>query len=271
MKFKVILRKVKNFSYTVIKVILRKDKNSSLSIFPVNEFNLHKKQWEKLGSDEPYWSVCTINGKYVKKKFTKENEIEFYNSGKNVIEALHKICKKAGIQYEKGSCLEYGCGVGRVTLQLAKEFSYVVGVDISKNHIQIAKKKKDELCIKNVDFLLLERGVEDMMTIQTFDLIFSIIFLQHIRKKEVFEIFSTFIKIIKKGSLIIFQIPTYHPDYNFETQGNYNKNVLMEMHAVQEKEIISFFSENECKLVNSYDANLCGEKWIDKYFIFKKL
>lgn len=65
--------------------------------------------------------------------------------------------------------LEMGCGTGRITIPLSHHVSKVVGVDISKDRINVADYKAKKLSINNICFLC-----EDMCKINfstKFDLI----------------------------------------------------------------------------------------------------
>lgn len=234
-----------------------------------DDFKEQKNYWEQLGAEQPYWSILTRED-YKKENLTKESESKFFMESKLALKRLHNVCEKAGVDYQKNLCLDYGCGLGRVTFHLAKEFDHVVGVDISKNHIALANNKKAEFQVNNIDFVALEKGVEDIPK-RPYDLIFSIIVLQHIRKKEVFRIFSRFIELVKEGGAIIFQIPTFHPNYDFN-EGRLNKKLgIMEMHAIRQKDIINYYVEGGCRLEGCFeDNNLCGKDWICNWFLFRK-
>lgn len=233
-----------------------------------DEFLKSKSNWEKLGAKEPYWSVLTKDN-FLMNKLTNENENKFFNSGIGAVNSIYEVCHKAGITFKKYSCLEFGCGVGRVTFHLAKEFSFVLGVDISKNHIELANKKKSKLKINNIDFLVLKNGLNDIGN-RKFDLIFSVIVLQHINKNQVFKIFSKFMEISEQNGIIIFQIPTFHPKYDFEHEKIIEENVLLEMHAIPQKEIVSYFYQGGFKLQGCFEINNCGKDWLSNWFIFQK-
>ncbi len=234
-----------------------------------DDFKEHKNSWEQLGAKQPYWSVLTEED-YKKENLTQELESKFFMQGTLVLKILHNVCEKAGVDYQKNLCLDYGCGLGRVTFHLAKEFDHVVGVDISKNHIALAKNKKAEFLVNNIDFVVLEKGVEDIPK-RPYDLIFSVIVLQHIRKKEVFRIFSRFIELVKEGGVIIFQIPTYHPNYDFQEGKLLNKKLGgMEMHAIRQKDIIDYYVKGGCRFEGCFEENLCGKDWLSNWFLFRK-
>jgi len=232
-----------------------------------NNFKICKETWERLGDEKPYWSVLT-NEDYINKNLDQEKEIKFFKTGKQAMNILHYICEANDVEIKKERCLDYGCGVGRVSFQLAKEFDFVLGVDISKNHIEIAKKKSEELAIKNVNFLVLEKKVEELETQSPFDVVFSVIVLQHIRKELVLDIFKTFIKIAKIGGYIIFQIPTHNHEQKLE-QRKLKPKGKMEMHGIRQKEIFSFFYDRGCILEGCYERD--NPNWLSYFFIFKKV
>jgi hypothetical protein len=48
------------------------------------------KEWEKIGSSEPYWGVLTTE-KYKRKNLTPDLKHEFFNSGYKYVEEIFKI------------------------------------------------------------------------------------------------------------------------------------------------------------------------------------
>src|SRR5215470_4045425 len=74
--------------------------------------------WEVVGQAAPYHSVLTCD-EYRPERFA-ENEISFFESGKEdlalILALLHRVGLRAG-SFRR--CAEFGCGVGRVTAQLA--------------------------------------------------------------------------------------------------------------------------------------------------------
>jgi hypothetical protein len=70
--------------------------------------------WNELGKTEPYWSVLTDE------KFRDANirsRDGFYKTGEKDLDRLIATLNRNAIDCGSiGSCLEYGCGVGRVTV-----------------------------------------------------------------------------------------------------------------------------------------------------------
>jgi 2-polyprenyl-3-methyl-5-hydroxy-6-metoxy-1,4-benzoquinol methylase len=90
------------------------------------------KSWETLGKTNPYYGVLTSD-KFRNNNLDDDARAEFFKSGKkHVVDLLNRVEEKFG-KIPRGNALDFGCGVGRLTLPLAIDggFSRVVGMDIS--------------------------------------------------------------------------------------------------------------------------------------------
>jgi ubiquinone/menaquinone biosynthesis C-methylase UbiE len=74
-----------------------------------------------------------------------------------------------------GTCLEIGCGAGRLTRQLATEFDHVVSIDVSADMIERARAASPE----NVEFHQVE-GTRVPLPDNSVDHVFSVHVLQHL-------------------------------------------------------------------------------------------
>jgi hypothetical protein len=88
--------------------------------------------WNNYGKEETYWSVL-VDKKFLHKTLTQKYLNEFYEPGKTSILQIENTLRRCGVweDLNKKDCLEYGCGVGRVTIHLASLFQNVTGLDIS--------------------------------------------------------------------------------------------------------------------------------------------
>src|SRR6185312_16344062 len=76
------------------------------------------------------------------------------------------------------TCFELGCGVGRLTVWLAKSFKKVIAADISQPHLHLAREAAAERGINNIKFQLLNK-ISEIERLPRFDCFVSIIVLQH--------------------------------------------------------------------------------------------
>ena len=139
-------------------------------------FNRIQEQWRALGETEPHWSV--LSHKKFKSKTLAGTEDEFYVSGKDTANLMDEFFARAGLPLPRGSCLELGCGVGRVTRYLADKFRRVYAVDISKGNLTVAARHLTSCNVNNVDLIQIN-AISDFDTLPRFDFLFSTIVLQH--------------------------------------------------------------------------------------------
>ncbi len=101
---------------------------------------------------EPYISnMVTIlldrNGDSMKEYYEKlyhdkrDYHWDYIKSGDAFYNQHTKIILNLVDEFGRGKTIDVGCGDGYITSQIAKKFKEVVGVDISKEAIKIAKKK----------------------------------------------------------------------------------------------------------------------------------
>jgi trans-aconitate methyltransferase len=139
------------------------------------------------------------------------------------------------------SCLEYGCGTGRVTLWLVERFSPVYGYDISKSHLKIAKEK-----VPGAKFCQI-KSIHDLNSLPEVDFVYSIIVLQHNPPPVIEYILSRLLRCLTPGGVALFQVPTYLPNYTFSIKQYLNQvNPGMEMHAIPQATIYKVISEEGC-------------------------
>jgi SAM-dependent methyltransferase len=134
--------------------------------------------WEHFGATEPYWSVLA-DDKFKLAQLTPEAIGKFYDSGEqNVTWILGKVRAHIEREFEPRSGLDFGCGVGRLAIPLARRCPKVVGVDVSPSMLAKAKARCETCGIAN---LSLVQGDDALTGLEgPFDLITSYIVLQHI-------------------------------------------------------------------------------------------
>lgn len=89
------------------------------------------RDWELFGQSDPYWAVVT-HEKYHINNLNNDTIEEFYETGEKQIDwILTTIRKQLDPSFKPVSAMDFGCGVGRLSLGLAKRCRSVVGVDIS--------------------------------------------------------------------------------------------------------------------------------------------
>lgn len=128
---------------------------------------------------------------------------EFFVSGqKHISYVLENLDKYFGPINSWGKALDFGCGVGRLVIPLAKRFSQVIGVDVSKAMIEQASLHCSPF---NVQFEMSLEAVER----HSCDLIHSYIVFQHIPPKQGLKLLQKLITCLKPGGYGMVHI-TFH-------------------------------------------------------------
>jgi SAM-dependent methyltransferase len=163
-----------------------------------------KRHWEDMGNLDPYWAVLSEPST----KYGKWNVEQFLETGRSEISSLVDTIRQLGLPKENRCALDFGCGVGRLTQALASHFQNVVGVDISEAMIRRAISLNPPA---NCAFLLNES--ESLpFDAERFDLIYSVLVLQHVPAKDsIRRYIAEFARTLKRGGLLVMQVPDYVP------------------------------------------------------------
>jgi ubiquinone/menaquinone biosynthesis C-methylase UbiE len=161
------------------------------------------KEWEKFGEVDPYFGVLTED-KYRSTNLDMSNKKDFMGSGHEYLGHVLAVIKKHIVpELVIKNALDFGCGVGRVTLPLAKYAVSVTGIDVSAAMLDEAQKNCDEQKITNVRLL---KSDDQLSTIkEKFDFIHSFIVFQHIRTRRGEGIFRNLLTHLEDGGCCVVQ------------------------------------------------------------------
>lgn len=232
-----------------------------------------EKVWSNFGETVPHWSVVT-HSKFLPENMDENAIEEFYAQGAHNVKKLEMALRRCGEwkDFSGLTCMEYGCGLGRITTHLAKYFKTVVGMDISQNHLDIAQKVLEKKNIQNVELKKVST-FNDINYGQQFDLIYSLIVLQHNTPPAIVKIIDSFFKIIKPGGIVAFQVPVRIKGYSFiiDKYLEYIDRYHMEMHALPQHVILKTADANNCKILKiQCDDQPRDKDALSQCFIFKK-
>lgn len=204
-------------------------------------------QWKKLGETEPHWSVLTHD--QFKADKVQDNLEAFYASGKDTVSLMTNVLKRNGIAVGSGqTCVELGCGVGRVSLPLAGLFDHVIGIDISPGNLKVAQQMSEDMGVKNIEFSHLS-SVDEILNVSEYDVLFTVIVLQHNPPPVQLFILDALLSKMRPGGVAFFQIPTHLPKYSFDVKSYLaSGDAVMDMHAVPMKEVMRCFDRNGMEL-----------------------
>lgn len=206
--------------------------------------------WSRYGREDAYYSVLT-NPRYMSDK-AGTNDIEhFYATGEDEINSLLAICIRNGIDLPTRdlSFVELGCGVGRLAEHACQRFARYKGVDISANHLAIARARLQVRGCGNADLQLLP---DYLASADTFDFFYSVIVLQHNPPPVIHMLLDQCMGRLKRGGYAYFQVPCYLYDYRFEATSylaGQGRAEHMEMHALPQRHIFELLARHNLQAI----------------------
>jgi 2-polyprenyl-3-methyl-5-hydroxy-6-metoxy-1,4-benzoquinol methylase len=216
--------------------------------------------WTHLGTVRPYHSVLT-RPEFLPKNLNDEAVQRFWASGTQESGRIRAILKNYGFtDTQSKTCVEYGCGLGRLTLPLASIFHRVDAYDISAIHLALAERQAAEANAGNIVFHLsfCDKGDLD---IADCDVFYSCIVFQHNPPPIIKDLIVRSLKSLRPGGIAIFQVPTYTEGYSFGLQEYLKRpvNLDIEMHCIPQSVVFELISATQCRLLEvREDASIGG-------------
>ena len=239
-----------------------------------------KDHWERLARTDPLWAILADPDK----KNGGWDKDAFFQSGVGTVDdeisRLRTRCSDVG----SARALDFGCGVGRLTQGLSRHFERVIGVDISAGMIAMAKdfnrhpEKVEYVHNPGADL----RSFGD----DHFDLVFSMITLQHMNRRHACRYMAEFVRVTKPGGYVLFQIPSRRlPERTFRLRWRrrilrsiewVNRRLLIdrrphfEMHMVSESIVRQVLTEAGATVIDATPNSGSGERYLSMGYLARK-
>jgi ubiquinone/menaquinone biosynthesis C-methylase UbiE len=158
-------------------------------------------EWQTWGKVDPLYGVSSWEGKS-KRGAAPWTDEEFYDHGKRSWEELEPFWRRYGLS--TGSCLEIGCGAGRITKQLSQAFAKVYAVDVSPEMIEYARRH-----VGAAEFYLTD-GHAIPLTDNSVSAAFSTDVFQHFpTMKDAAQNFRELFRVLATGGTIMIHLPIH--------------------------------------------------------------
>ena len=158
-----------------------------------------RKSWDQFASEDPFWAILTDP----EKRHGGWDLDEFFCSGVTTVGAEMERLRARFPDLRTGRALDFGCGVGRLTLGLASHFNEVVGVDISERMIEMAESFNP--APTRIRFVHNPAADLRILPDDHFDLVLSLITLQHLPPRSARQYLTEFVRITRPGGLLVVQ------------------------------------------------------------------
>lgn len=192
--------------------------------------------WEKIGKENPYWGVLSQD-RYRGTNIDASLKTAFQAEGVRDIDfAMAMIRRYTDGEFAPKAALDFGCGVGRLVLAMAKFAGHVTGVDISPAMLARAASDAKTSGVANVRFAT---AIPD----ETFDWINSFIVFQHIEPRNGIALLDALLSRLAVGGVVTLHFTIFRDSriwyrglqesefgrYDGETYVNFSRGPMREM------------------------------------------
>lgn len=233
--------------------------------------------WRNSGSEPKniYWSVLSSDN-YQDKKPEPSEIKKFLSTGVYDVDRIKRICKIVDFNFD--SCkefLDYGCGVGRVVVNLPENIKKVNCVDFSTAHLEETfKNLKYKSNFNNIYSKFLINSYSDLVKLpNNQDIIHSFIVLQHNTPPIIERIIGTLLRRLSFNGLAILHVPIAKNNYSFNTNeylSDESSGKNMEMHILPKSNLHILAKENASKIVFSFCDGGCAGDIYSEIVVFQK-
>jgi SAM-dependent methyltransferase len=157
-------------------------------------------EWDAWGKLDPLYGVATL-AKHARTGAEPWTDEVFYELGAMDWSFFRSKWEQYGVTC--GTCVEVGCGAGRMTVHLARYFESVHGVDVSAGMIEYARRH----VLANVS-LHVTNGTVIPLADTAADAVFSTHVLQHLSSTAAGEAYFREMKrVLRPGGTIMVHVP----------------------------------------------------------------
>ena len=160
-------------------------------------------EWVFWGKTDPLWGVASHRG-WERTGANPWTDAEFYQTGEAEWAVFRRRWERFG--FDRESCLEIGCGAGRMTRALATTFGRVHGVDVSPGMIEYARTHLTE---PNVEVHLGD-GQRMPLGDEAVTAVFSTHVFQHFESvADSVPVFTEVVRVLRPGGSLMIHLPLY--------------------------------------------------------------
>lgn len=158
--------------------------------------------WENYGRKDAYYGVLSVD-KFRSKNLSEDAIADFMQSGEAHIEEALTFAEINCGFLARGRALDFGCGVGRLLLPLARRFRHATGLDISDAMLAETARNAGKAGIGNIE---LAHGPAELAPGDAYDFIHSVIVLQHIPTARGEALIAALLSRLARGGVAMLHV-----------------------------------------------------------------
>ncbi|HEX4080746.1 MAG TPA: class I SAM-dependent methyltransferase [Rhizomicrobium sp.] len=160
--------------------------------------------WSRLAEESPYWGILSQD-RFRGLDLSPEAEAEFFASGEKLIAKTVALSRRHLVpNMQIRRALDFGCGVGRVLLPLARlSTEAAVGVDVAPKMLELARANLEKAGLSHAQVVM---GDDEFSQVRGgFDFVNSVITLQHIQPERGIAIVTRLLGLLDVGGVFSLQ------------------------------------------------------------------
>ncbi|MBN8829818.1 MAG: methyltransferase domain-containing protein [Sphingomonadales bacterium] len=158
--------------------------------------------WRRWAELDPYFGVFALD-RFRRASFAAHRE-EFWHAGRVHVDDRLALAKQHFGPLKHARALDFGCGVGRLTLPLAQRFDEVLGLDIAPAMLEEAERNAREAGLANLAFALSDDALSAAEG--QFDFVMSCIVFQHVPVRRGLAILRRLLDRVADGGVASVQL-----------------------------------------------------------------
>ena len=250
-----------------------------------------QRHWDEFSRKDAMYAINTRPGK----ENGQWDRCAFYQTGEREILRVQRYLGNKGYSLGGQKALDFGCGIGRLSVALGPHFDEVIGVDISPS--MIAQARVEHNSKSNLSFVLNEVDNLAVFEEASFDFIYSNITLQHMAPKYAKRYIHEFVRLLKPDGLCLFQLPS-RSRLDRENKSLFQKvskflgippslhrrilllsnrlkwsilrRPIMEMYGIPSQEVIACIESCGGKVLHVKENRHAGQYWESFYYLIGK-
>lgn len=238
------------------------------------------RSWNAFAADDPMWWILMREDKHG----NRWDADEFFATGRAEIADVLRQAREYQPAMANARAMDFGCGVGRLSLALVPEFHEVHGVDLAANMIDAARRFDPE---GSVRYHLNEAADLALFPDDHFDFIYSSITLQHMPPRLIRSYVAEFTRVLRRGGVMMFQLPEApsrppNPNRVFHKIGVIGSRVLrrmrtmlsraptMDMFGLPRNEVAEILRRHGCEAPIIHQNYFAGPTWVSWLYFTTK-
>jgi len=161
------------------------------------------RDWERFGAEDPYYSMVNTE-KYRTHLLDDARIEEVLQTGESTVAHFLEVVEREFGSFPRGSALEFGCGVGRLVLPLARHYRKVTGIDISPSMLREAARNIERKGLENVELAPADDTLSQVEG--EFDLVLSYLVLQHVPVRRGERVIRTLVSRVRAGGILALHV-----------------------------------------------------------------